>query len=44
MKDLIFLVFQLLTTMVKLNRPGGGRAVIAEKAKVSTAVFTQRRT
>ena len=30
MKDLIFLVFQLLTTMAKLNRPGGGRAVIAE--------------
>ena len=30
MKDLIFLIFQLLTTLAKLNRPGGGRVVIAE--------------
>ena len=30
MKDVIYLLFQLLTTLAKLLRPGGGRAVIAE--------------
>jgi hypothetical protein len=30
MKDVIFLVFDLLTTVAKLLRPGGGRAIIAE--------------
>ena len=30
MKDLIFLVLDLLTTLAKLLRPGGSRAVIAE--------------
>jgi len=30
MKDVIFLIFHLLTTLAKLIRPGGSRAVIAE--------------
>ena len=30
MKDIIYLLFQLLTTFAKLLRPGGGRTVIAE--------------
>ena len=30
MKDVIYLLLQLLTTLAKLLRPGGGRAVIAE--------------
>jgi putative transposase len=30
MKDVIYLLFQLLTTLAKLIRPGGGRTVIAE--------------
>jgi hypothetical protein len=30
MKDVIFLIFHLLTTMAKLLQPGGSRAIIAE--------------
>lgn len=30
MKDVIYLLFELLTTLAKLLRPSGGRAVIAE--------------
>jgi hypothetical protein len=30
MKDVIFLLFELLVVMAKLLRPGGSRAVIAE--------------
>jgi hypothetical protein len=30
MKDVIFLLFELLAAMAKLLRPGGSRAVIAE--------------
>jgi hypothetical protein len=30
MRDVIYLLFHLLTTLAKLIRPGGGRAVIAE--------------
>lgn len=30
MKDVIYLIFQLLITLAKLLRPGGGRTVIAE--------------
>ena len=30
MKDVIYLLFNLLTTLVKLIRPGGSRSVIAE--------------
>ena len=30
MKDVLYLLFQLLTTLAKLNRSGGGQAVIAE--------------
>jgi putative transposase len=30
MKDVIYVLFQLLTTLAKLLRPGGGRTVIAE--------------
>jgi hypothetical protein len=33
MKDVIFLIFHLLTTMVKLLQPGGSRAIIAEKMR-----------
>jgi len=30
MKDVIYLLFDLFSTVAKLLRPGGGRAVIAE--------------
>jgi hypothetical protein len=30
MKDVIYLLFHLLTTLAKSVRPGGGRSVIAE--------------
>jgi len=30
MKDFTFLLFNLLTTLVKLSRPGGSHTVIAE--------------
>ena len=30
MKDVLYLLFQLLTTLAKLLRPGGSRTVIAE--------------
>ena len=30
MRDVIYLLFHLLTTLAKLIRPGGGCAVIAE--------------
>ena len=30
MRDVIYLLFQMLTTLAKLLRPGGGRTVIAE--------------
>ena len=30
MKDVIYLLFDLLSTLAKLARPGGGRSVIAE--------------
>ena len=30
MKDVIYLLFDLLTTLAKLLRPGGSRTVIAE--------------
>ena len=30
MKDVIYLLFHLLTTIAKLIQPGGSRAVIAE--------------
>jgi putative transposase len=30
MRDAIYMLFQLLATLTKLIRPGGGRAVIAE--------------
>ncbi len=30
MKDVIFLIFHLLTTMANLLQPGGSRAIIAE--------------
>lgn len=31
MKDIIYLLFHLLTTIAKLIRPGGSRAVIARQ-------------
>ncbi len=37
MKDAIFLLFQLLTTIVKLIQPGGSRSVIADNL-----LFTQQ--
>jgi hypothetical protein len=33
MKDVIFLIFHLLTTLAKLLQPGGSRAIIAEKMR-----------
>jgi hypothetical protein len=30
MKDVIFIIYHLLTTVAKLLRPGGSRAIIAE--------------
>ncbi|RLA47262.1 MAG: helix-turn-helix domain-containing protein, partial [Gammaproteobacteria bacterium] len=30
MKDVIFLIFHLLTTMTRLLQPGGSRTIIAE--------------
>ena len=30
MKDVIYLLFHLLSTLAKLAQPGGGRSVIAE--------------
>jgi putative transposase len=30
MRDVIYLLFHLLTTVAKLLRPGGGKTVIAE--------------
>ena len=43
MKDLIFLIFQLLTTLAKLNRPGGGRVVIAENLILKQQLIIRRR-
>ena len=34
MRDVIYLLFQLLTALAKLFRPGGSRAVIAENLQV----------
>jgi hypothetical protein len=33
MKDVIFLIFHLVTTMAKLLQSGGSRAIIAEKMR-----------
>jgi hypothetical protein len=35
MRDIIYLLFHLLTTVAKLLRPGGGKTVIAENLWVA---------
>jgi|GEM_PF-1368074 len=43
MKDLIFLFFDLLTTLAKLLRPGGGRAVVAENLLLKQQLIIHNR-
>ncbi len=40
MKDVIYLLFQLLTTLTKLLWPRGGRAVIAENLVLKQQLIT----
>jgi putative transposase len=40
MKDVIFLIFHLLTTMAKLIQPGGSRAIIAENLLMKQQLST----
>ena len=42
MKDVIFLLFDLLTTLTKLLRPGGGGAVIAENLLLKQQLIIHR--
>jgi hypothetical protein len=43
MKDIIFLLFNLLTTLAKLLRPRGGRAVIAENLLLKQQLIIHNR-
>jgi putative transposase len=43
MKDVIYLLFHLLTTLAKLQRPGGGRAVIAENLTIKQQLIIHSR-
>ena len=43
MKDAIFLMFQLLTAIVKLIQPGGSRSVIAENLLLKQQLIIHRR-
>lgn len=43
MKDFIYLLFHLLTSIAKLIRPGGSRAVIAENLLIKQQLIIQRR-
>jgi hypothetical protein len=43
MKDIFFLLFNLLTTLAKLLRPGGGRAVIAENLLLKQQLIIHNR-
>jgi putative transposase len=43
MKAVVKLLFDLLTTVAKLTRPGGGRAVIAENLLVKQQLIVHSR-
>ena len=43
MRDAIYLLFHLLTTLAKLMRPGGSRAVIAENLLLKQQLIIHRR-
>ena len=43
MRDVIYLLFRLLTTMAKLIRPGSGRAVIAENLLLKQQLIIHNR-
>ena len=43
MKDVIFLIFHLLTTTAKLLRPGGSRAIIAENLLLKQQLIVHSR-
>lgn len=43
MRDVIYLLFQLLTTLAKLLRPSGGRTVIAENLILKQQLIIHRR-
>jgi len=43
MRDAIYLLVQLLTTLAKLLRPGGGRTVIAENLILKQQLIVHRR-
>jgi len=43
MKDVVFLLFELLTTLAKLRRPAGARAVIAENLLLKRQLFIHSR-
>ena len=43
MKDVIYLLLNLLTTLAKLLRPGGGRAVIAENLRLKQQLIIHSR-
>ena len=43
MRDVIYLLFQLLTTLAKLLRPGGSRTVIAENLILKQQLIIHRR-
>ena len=44
MKDVIYLLFHLLTTLAKLIQPGGGKAVIAENLLLKQQLIIHSRT
>jgi hypothetical protein len=44
MKDLIYLLFALLTNLAKLLRPGGTRAIIAENLLLKQQLIIHRST
>jgi hypothetical protein len=43
MKDLIYLLLHLLTTLAKMIKPGGGRAVMAEDLLLKQQLITHSR-
>ena len=43
MKDVIYLFFDLLTTLAKLLRPGGGREIIAENLLLKQQLIIHNR-
>jgi putative transposase len=43
MRDVIYLLFHLLTTVAKLLRPGGGKTIIAENLILKQQLIIHRR-